>query len=161
MTEEEILAFARGLHGVTVETADAASGAPEAAWGDSFVYYDPPGADHEPPDRRWPFATLVVHDYAGFDESSKLDRDGVFRVNVNVGKRRFEELLGDPPSRHDEHRVEHDYAALDTVLPHPEYGQQAWVSVVNPGEQTSDLVRTLLTDARDRTAARRAQAGRT
>src|SRR5699024_11040561 len=70
MTAEELLAFARGLDGVTVETADAASGAPEAAWGDSSVYHDAPGVDREPPDRRWPFATLVVHDYAGFDESS-------------------------------------------------------------------------------------------
>jgi hypothetical protein len=160
MTAEELLAFARGLDGVTVETADAASGAPEAAWGDSFVYYDGPGVDREPPDRRWPFATVVVHDYAGFDESSNLDREGVFRVNVNVGKRRFAELLGYPPSRHAEHHVEYDYAVFDTVLPHPEYGQQAWVSVVNPGEETSDLVRTLLTQARDR-AAGRGQAGRT
>jgi hypothetical protein len=155
MTEDEILAFAGALEGVTVETASADSGAPEVAWGDSFVYYDAPGADPEPPNRRWPFATLVVHDYSGFDESSRLDRDGVFRVNVNVGKRRFEELVGYPPSRHDDHRVEHDFAALDTLLPHPAYGQQAWVCVVSPGEQTSDLVRTLLTEARDRIAARR------
>ena len=161
MTEDEILTFARGLDGVTVETADAASGAPEAAWGDSFIYYDRPGAAPEPADRRWPFATLVVHDYAGFDESSQLDRDGVFRVNVNAGKRRFEELLGYPPSRHDEHCAEHDYAAFDTVLPHPEYGQQAWVSVVNPSEHTSALVRTLLSEARGRAATRRGQAGRT
>ena len=155
MTEDEILAFARGLDGVTVETADAASGAPKVAWGDSFVYYDAPDTEPEPPDRRWPFATLVVHDYAGFDESSNLNRDGVFRVNVNVGKRRFEELLGYPPSRHAEHRAEHDYAASDTLLPHPEYGQQAWVSVVNPGERASALVQALLTGARDRAAARR------
>jgi hypothetical protein len=161
VTEDEILGFARGLDGVTVETADAASGAPEAAWGDSFVYDEAPGAERQPPERRWPFATLVVHDYAGFDESSQLDREGVFRVNVNVGKRRFEELLGYPPSQHEEHRVEHDYAAFDTVLPHPEYGQQAWVSVVNPGEHTSDLVLTLLAAAHDRAAARRGQAGRT
>jgi Family of unknown function (DUF6194) len=154
VTEEEILAFARGLDGVTVQTAGEATGAPEVAWGDSFVYYDPPGTDAATADRRFPFATLVVKDYPGFDEGSKLNRDGVFRVNVNVGKRRFEELLGYPPSRHDERRDEPDYAALDTVLPHPAYGQQAWVSVVNPGERTSELVRTLLVDARDRTAAR-------
>ena len=155
MTEDEVIAFAAGLPGVTVETANADSGAPEAAWGDSFVYYDAPGSEPEPPERRWPFATLVVHDYAGFDESSRLDRDGVFRVNVNVGKRRFEELVGYPPSRHVERRDDHDYANLDTLLPHPEYGQQAWVCVVSPGEGTAALVRTLLTEARDRFAARR------
>jgi hypothetical protein len=152
MTEDEILGFARQLDGVTVETATAASGAPEAAWGDSFVYYDPPGGDPQPPERRWPFATLVVHDYAGFDESSRLDRDGVFRVNVNVGKRRFEELVGYPPSQHGQHRGDHDYAEPDTLHPHPEYGQQAWVCVVSPGPRTGDLVRTLLVEARERRA---------
>ena len=78
MTEDEIIAFASALPDVAVETASAEFGAPEAAWGDSFVYVDPPGAEPEPPERRWPFATLVVHDYAGFDESSRLDREGVF-----------------------------------------------------------------------------------
>lgn len=96
----------------------------------------------------------MVHDYTGFDESSRLDRDGVFRVNVNVGKGRFEELVGYPPSQHAERRGEHDYAELDVLLPHPEYGQQAWVCVVSPGAATADLVRTLLADARDRAAAR-------
>jgi Family of unknown function (DUF6194) len=155
VTEDEILAFAAGLPGVTVVTASEATGAPEVAWGDSFVYYDPPGTDPATADRRFPFATLVVKDYPGFDEASQLNRDGVFRVNINVGKRRFEELLGYPPSRHDERRDDQDYAALDTVLPHPAYGQQAWVSVVNPGERTSELVRTSLAEARDHAAARR------
>lgn len=152
-----MVAFARELDGVTVETASAESGAPEAAWGDSFVYFDAPDSDPEPPDRRWPFATLVVHDYVGFDETSHLDRDGVFRVNLNVGRNRFEELVGYPPSQHAQRRGDHDYARLDTLLPHPEYGQQAWVCVVSPGEDTADLVRTLLTEARDRVAARRSR----
>lgn len=154
MTEDEIVAFAAALPDVTVETASAESGAPEAAWGDSFVY-DDPGPDPMPPDRRWPFATVVVHDYAGFDESSRLDREGAFRVNVNVDKRRFEELVGYPPSRHPEHRGDHDYAEPDVLLPHPQYGQQAWVCVVSPGDRTSDLVRQLLVEARDRAASRR------
>ena len=44
MTEAEIKEFAAGLPGVSVETASAASGAPEAAWGDSFIYFDGAGA---------------------------------------------------------------------------------------------------------------------
>ena len=75
-------------------------------------------------------------------------------MNVNVGKRRFEELVGYPPSQHAECRGGHDYARLDTLLPHPEYGQQAWVCIVSPGDDTADLVRALLTEARDRVAAR-------
>lgn len=154
MTEDEILAFTGGLPGVTVVTASEATGAPEVAWGDSFIYYDPPGTEPETADRRFPFATVVVKDYPGFDEASHLNRDGVFRVNVNVGKSRFQDLVGYPPSQHGDRRDAPDYAALDFVVPHPAYGQQAWVSVVNPGERTADLVRTLLVEARDRAAAR-------
>jgi hypothetical protein len=32
-----------------------------------------------------------------------------------------------------DHQAAPDYRALDTVLPHPAYGQQAWISVVCPG----------------------------
>jgi hypothetical protein len=156
VTEDELLALARGLAGVTVVTASESTGAPEVAWGDSFIFYDAPGTDLETADRRFPFATVVVKDYPGFDEASQLAREGVFRVNINVGKARFTELVGYPPAQHDDRRADTDYAAFDTVLPHPAYGQQAWVSVVCPSEHTADLVRTLLTEARDR-AARRAR----
>lgn len=155
MTEDELLAAAGGLAGVTVVTASEATRAPEVAWGDSFIYYDSPGTDLETADRRFPFATVVVKDYPGFDEASQLARQGVFRVNINVGKSRFTELVGYPPAQHHDRRADTDYAALDTVLPHPAYGQQAWVSVLCPCARTADLVRTLLTEARDR-AARRA-----
>jgi hypothetical protein len=155
VTEDEVLAVVRGLPGVTVVTASAATSAPEVAWGDSFIFYDSPETDPETADRRFPFATVVVKDYPGFDEASHLDRYGVFRVNINVGKRRFTELVGYPPAQHDDRRADTDYAAFDTVLPHPAYGQQAWVSVVCPSRHTGELVRTLLHEARER-AARRA-----
>ncbi len=152
MTEDEIIQFVAGLPGVDAMTASEADGAPEVAWGDSFFFYDP---DRDiPADRRFPFATIVTKDYGGFDEASNLNREGVFRLNVNVGRDRFKELIGYPPAEHAGHQVEFDYAALDTVLPHPVYGQQAWVSILNPGQQTCDQARALLTEARDRAAAR-------
>ena len=152
MTEAEIVQFAGGLPGVDVLTASEDSGAPEVAWGDSFIFYDP---DRDiPPDRRFPFATIVTKDYGGFDEASDLNRDGVFRLNVNVGRHRFEELIGYPPAHQTEHEADFDYTAIDTLLPHPVYAKQAWVSILNPGERTSAQVRALLTEARDRAAAR-------
>ena len=69
MTEDEISEFVTGLPGVVKTTASAANGAPESAWGDSFFFYDPDGETE--PDKRWPFATIVVSDYPGFDMSSK------------------------------------------------------------------------------------------
>jgi hypothetical protein len=38
------------------------------------------------PDRMRPFATIVLRDMAGFDEDSNLDRQGVFRLNIDLGR---------------------------------------------------------------------------
>ena len=152
VTEDEIVRFAGGLPGVDILTASEDSGAPEVAWGDSFIFYDP---DRDiPPDRRFPFATIVTKDYTGWDEFSNLDREGVFRLNVNAGRDKFTELFGYPPAAHAEHETDFDYAAIDTLLPHPTYGKQAWVSVLNPGPRTSDQARTLITEAHARASAR-------
>lgn len=152
MTEDEIITFAAGLPGVEVMTAGEADGAPEVAWGDSFIFYDP---DRDiPPDRRFPFATIVTKDYGGFDEASNLNREGIFRLNVSVDRHKFEEMIGYPPSEHAGHAADFDYTVLDTVIPHPAYARQAWVSILNPGQRTSDQARSLITQARDRAAAR-------
>jgi Family of unknown function (DUF6194) len=152
VTEEEIIKFAAGLPGVEVMTASEADGAPEVAWGDSFIFYDP---DRDiPPDRRFPFATIVTKDYDGFDKASKLNREGIFRLNMSVGRRQFEELIGYPPTKHADHAADFDYTVLDTVIPHPAYARQAWVSILNPGQRTSDQARILIMQARDRAAAR-------
>ena len=94
MTRDEIIAFVIGLPGAVEVTASEEHGAPEVAWGDSFFFYDPDGAA----DRRMPFATIVTKDYDGFDMASQLDRPGVFRVNIGVGRAAFEELIGYPPA---------------------------------------------------------------
>ena len=145
MTEDEVLDLFRSLPGTTVVTASAASGAPEAAWGDSFAIYDPDG--DLPPARQRPFATVVVRDVPGWDVESRLDRADVFRVNIEVGSRRYAELLGHPTAAHAAHRSAYDYAADDVLVPHPQYAAQGWVSVVCPGPRTGDLVRRLVADA--------------
>jgi hypothetical protein len=139
MSDDELLAFAAALPGVHVMTADEESGAPEAAWGDSFIYLGPPEG--------MPFATVVVSDYDGFDTASDLNRPGVFRLNVSLGRERFEAELGYPPSGVPEGI---DYTAFDVLLPHPVYATQSWASIVNPGERTDDLARELITFASTR-----------
>ena len=113
MTADEISAFVGGLPGVVTVVADEAGGAPEIAWGDSFFSYEA---------AKMPFATIVTKDYGDFDAFSRLDRPGVFRLNVEVGRERFEALVGYAPAAHG--GQEHDYAALDQVLPHPVYATQ-------------------------------------
>jgi hypothetical protein len=144
MTETEIVAFLSSLEGVVANMASAESGAPESAWGDWFFFYDPEGREAN---QRFPFATLVCSDYPGFDTSSQLDRDGVFRLNAAVGRAAYERLLGHPPAARAEHADDYDYAEFDTLLPHPIYAAQGWVSIVNPGPGTAELAQRLLVEA--------------
>lgn len=151
MTLEEILAVVSRFVDVEVVVASEETGAPEVAWGDAFCTYVPPGAADGPP--RQPFATVVTKDYPGFDTASDLDRDGVFRLNVAVGRRAFAAVLGEGWADRDV-----DPTALDVLMPHPVYATQGWVSVLNPSDP--DTVERLLTDAYDREVARhRARGG--
>jgi hypothetical protein len=137
MTEEDVIQFVGGLPSVHTVTASEANGAPEVSWGDTFFFYDPEGT--EPADRRLPFATIVTKDYPGFDTASNLNRPGVFRVNIAVGRDAYRDLLGHPPAAHADHRAGYDYSTLDRLVPHPVYAAQGWVSILNPGEATAAL----------------------
>ena len=153
MTQDDLIEFAHGLPGVFVQTASEGDGSPEVAWGDSFFFYDP---DNSPDDRRMPFTTIVTKDYDGFDEASDLNRPGVFRLNISVGRTAFEELIGYPAPEHaaQAETGRFDYTAFDQLFPHPTYAAQAWVSIINPGERTCDLARSLITSAHAQAAER-------
>ena len=96
----------------------------------------------------WPnFATIVTTDEHDTGAPSNLAREGVFRLNIGVGRATFERLVpatGEP-----------DYAALDTILPHPVYAKQRWIAVLNPSRRTFDeILKPLLAEAHDRLASR-------
>jgi hypothetical protein len=98
---------------------------------------------------QWPnFATIVTTDEHDTGSPSDLAREGVFRLNIGVGKETFERVVGpisDP-----------DYAALDTLLPHPVYSKQRWIAILNPSRRTFDeTVKPLVAEAHDRLAGRR------
>lgn len=145
MTQDDIIQFVTDLSGVVVVKASKDNGAPEVAWGDTFIFYDPDGT--EPANRKFPFATIVIKDYDGFDNESNLNRPGMFRLNVNVGRDAFTEIIGYPPSGHPDHHDQWDYTAADRILPHPVYAEQAWVSIVNPDEETAVLAQSILEGA--------------
>jgi hypothetical protein len=101
------------------------------------------------PDKHWPnYATLVTTDE--HDDASNLDRQGVFRLNLGVDKSTFDRIAAADP--------EPDSTAFDTLLPHPVYGQQHWISILNPSEATfRDVVVPLIAHAHDRLASVRAR----
>lgn len=118
--------------------------------GDTYFYYDP---QHDlDPAHRLPFATIVTKDYGEFDNASQLDRPGVFRLNIGVGRETFRKLHGYAPGGAENTGV--DYATLDTLMPHPVYATQLWVCVLNPSSATFESVKPLLAEAYSIVAAR-------
>jgi hypothetical protein len=95
-------------------------------------------------DEGWPnFATIVTTDEHDMGTPSNLARDGVFRLNVGVGRESFLRLVGSIS--------EPDYAALDTIIPHPVYAKQRWIAILNPSHRTfDDVVKPLIAEAHDR-----------
>lgn len=149
MTEDSITQFiADTFSGVDVIIASKEAGSPEGTWGDRFLIYDP-NRDLAP-NRRFPFATIVTKDYGDFDCASNLNRPGVFRLNISVGKETYRSLFGLQPSA-DVVEKGHDFTALDQLMPHPVYAAQSWICILNPSESTfQTTVRPLLADAYER-----------
>ncbi|MBY0229048.1 MAG: hypothetical protein K2W96_07205 [Gemmataceae bacterium] len=100
------------------------------AGGDSYFFTGP--------EQKHPFATLVTSD--AHDQASDLGRPGVFRLNIGVGKARFQALFGTLEAGH-------DWKALDRLMPHPVYAKMRWACVLNPGPATWETVKELLAEA--------------
>jgi hypothetical protein len=121
-----------------------------AAAGNVFYFADPQGTLE--PDRRFPFATLVNDD--SYDDFSRLHRPSVFRLNIGVSKETFRALFGEN-ALSDAASDDWDFTALDRIMPHPVYGKQFWVCVLNPSAATFHQdVQPLLTEAYERSIRR-------
>lgn len=115
------------------------------AWGDTFFFYNP---DQQGADEIY-FATLKSQD-DDYDHFSNLNRPSVFRLNISLDKSTFRSLFGMLPSHTAAQAATtspYDYTLLDQLMPHPVYGRQYWVSVLNPSEATFQTVQPLLAEA--------------
>lgn len=115
------------------------------AWGDSFFYYNP---DPHTPDELY-FATLKGND-DDYDNASNLKRPSVFRLNIGLSKASYRALFGGPPPRPEAGAAhsDQDFTVLDQLLPHPVYGRQYWVCILNPSAATfQSVVQPLLAEA--------------
>jgi hypothetical protein len=140
--EEAIIEYiAQTFPGVEVVRPTDGPGA-----GDTFFIYDPqPNLDSK---RGFPFATIVTKDYGEFDNTSRLNRPEVFRLNIGVSRGTFRTLFESAPTS------DYDFAALDLLMPHPVYASQSWVCVLNPGRETFEHLKPLLDEACARVSRR-------
>jgi hypothetical protein len=123
--------------------------------GDTFFLYDP--QRNLDPKHQFPFATIVTKDYGDFDNTSQLNRPGVFRFNIGVSRDTFGALFGAPPSAESATSTTYNFAALDQLMPHPVYAPQSWVCVLNPSPETFEAVKPLLAEAYSIAATRHAR----
>jgi hypothetical protein len=134
----------------TCPGTNVVAGTDGLAAGDTFFIYDP---DRNLPDRQQlPFATIVTKDYGDFDNASNLNRDGVFRLNIGVSRGTYRSLFDDAEA--------HDFTALDRLMPHPVYGSQSWICVLNPSAGTFERLKPLLREAYQIAVARLPRRGR-
>lgn len=148
MTEPELTSHISAFPGVRVIRPEDEN-SPEIAWGDRFFLYDPEGKLEGA--QQQPFATIVVKDYGDFDRVSNLDRPGVYRLNIGVGRETFKRLFGKyqlTAEELDAATTQFDFAVLDVLIPHPVYAPQGWVSILNPAKVTfEEAVKPLLAEA--------------
>lgn len=158
MSMQQILDAVRSFDGVLVVEPVPGGPFPELAWGDAFFYHAPDG---RMPERTQPYGTIVTKDSPD-DTASRLDEPGRYRVNVHVDRATFRRVTGEEPRSL---AVPRDAAAVDVLGPHPVYGANGWLAVVNPESTVEELV-ALLRAAHEaarrrstRSSARRARPG--
>ncbi|WP_316015873.1 DUF6194 family protein [Roseobacter sp. HKCCA0434] len=103
------------------------------SWGETGLFLNPGGGLK----RGVYVATVKTKDGAN-DRASALDRPGIFRLNIGVPPAVCEALFGRRPTRPSRRGIvntRHDFAATDTLTPHPVYGWMGWVAILNPSER--------------------------
>jgi hypothetical protein len=78
---------------------------------------------------------------------SNLDRKGVFRLNIGLSSETYDSLF-------EAKGATYDFTQLDALMPHPVYGVNHWVCVLNPSVKTFETLKPLLAEAHARAAHR-------
>ena len=90
------------------------------------------------------FATIASNGNE-YEQISKLDRPGVYRLNIGVSRETFRSLFGTKKIN----PGDYDFTTLDTLLPHPDYSSQFFLCVLSPSEATFETIRPMLAEAYD------------
>jgi len=122
---------------------------PKASWGETSLFYNPgkllPNGVY--------FCTLKEKN-GDNDKASNLDRAGIFRLSIGIGKESYASLFGEKPKRPSKGCIidtGHDFTESNVLMPHPIYGWMSWVQILNPSEamfiEILDLIEEAHTNA--------------
>ncbi len=115
------------------------------SWGEKGIFYNPGRVL-----KRGVYILTVKEKDGDNDKGSRLDRPGVYRVNLGVRKDTFVKLFGAVPKRPGAGGVvemDYDFSAADCFLPHPVYAWMGWMCVLNPSEETFEDLKPYIREA--------------
>lgn len=111
-------------------------------WGETGIFYNP---EHKLQKGVY-ILTFKEKDGAN-DNSSKLNREGIYRLNLGISKTTFCSLFGKIPKRPAAGKtidIDYNFTQLNQILPHPVYCWMSWICVLNPDEQTFEKLKPLI-----------------
>ena len=79
-----------------------------------------------------------------------MNRPDVYRLNLGIPKGTFKNIFGDIPQQPAAGEIvntEHDFEALDKLMPHPVYGWMSRVCVLNPSANTFEKIKPLIDES--------------
>ena len=115
------------------------------SWGEKGIFYNPGHVL-----KRGVYILTVKEKDGDNDKGSRLNRPGVYRVNLGVRKDTFVKLFGAVPKRPGAGGVvemDYDFSAADCFLPHPVYAWMGWMCVLNPSEETFEDLKSYIREA--------------
>ena len=104
------------------------------SWGERGIFYNPGNRL-----KRGVYVLTIKEKDGANDKASRLNRDGVYRINIGLRKETFLDRFGSIPKRPAAGKtvaMNIDFTALDCILPHPVYAWMGWVCVLNPSDET-------------------------
>ncbi len=115
------------------------------SWGEKGVFYNPDKIL-----KRGIYILTIKEKDGDNDKSSKLDRDGIYRVNLGVRKDTFTKMFGTVPKRPEKGGIvdmDYDFTEANKIIPHPVYAWMSWICVLNPSKETFDKLKPLIAEA--------------
>jgi hypothetical protein len=116
-------------------------------WGEQAIFYNPNNTL-----KKGVYVVTIKEKDGANDYASKVNRDGVFRINISIRKDTFQTIFGTIPKRPTAGNIvdmNYDFTQLNTIMPHPIYAWMGWICILNPTSETFETLKPLLQEAYD------------
>ena len=136
MTPDEILRYClENLEGTVLVNS----------WGERGIFYNPNNKL-----KRGVYILTVKEKDGENDQSSNLDRENIYRVNLGVRKNTFIKMFDIIPKRPIKGGIvdmNYDFSITNRIIPHPVYAWMGWICSLNPSENTFEELKPLIQEA--------------